>query len=187
MAKTENETKIESMMRQHMGHIITINANWTFSVTGPEFDDERYSITFKSLEAAQKEIDARREQTIRVNAASVTLKTLALDENGERIEITRINRTSGKILPDGQYLYPYVPWVLDALARCKVLRAEIKELSNNLYEVAVTNGRTYGRIDADRYPDVVTKTQQAFTEAKTKAEEIQQRLHAVTETKPEVA
>jgi hypothetical protein len=176
--------------RQFMNHTITLNDNWSFSVTGPEFDDERYSITFKSLEAAQQEITHRVEQTTKVAAQNATLNVRALTEKGLAIDITRINRQSSRCHPDGRHLYPNVPWVRESLARLASLKSERDEIEKRLAQVQVENERAYGRIDADRYPQIVLKTQQAFAEAKRKAEEIQQQLHEVAgaaDTKPEVA
>ncbi len=160
--------------KPYLGHEITLQPNWTFSVIGPEFEEtnKRYAIQFKSLEDARAEIDKRISDTQKLRLKNIKLDLKLLSDRGEIVEVTKIDRREGNISA-GSDLYPNVPWVSEALKRLNVLRNETNTIEDSLRKIKISHRRGYGRIDADDYP---RKVEELILEAKTqtdKAREMQ--------------
>lgn len=159
--------------RAFMRHTIDLQPDWTFKVSGPEFDadEKRYSLTFKSYEAAKAEITKRVEDAEKLRAKSITLNLRAYDMNGNSIQVEKINRTTGSCAP-GEYIYPQVPWVREALHRRQRLHEEFKALNKSLDEVQVRTSRSFSRIDVDDYGRKVDALREEFKAAETKARQM---------------
>ena len=152
---TENQ-RPEPSSRQFRGHTITLNpASWTFTVTGPEFDEDfklGRTITFSSFSDAQTEISRRVSETEKLQARNLKFEWPVLDQHGNLHTITRIDRRSGD-LPniDGRYVYPYAKWVEQALKRHRDLLTEAEDIRKSLANLQISTARSYSRIEADDY------------------------------------
>lgn len=146
----------EPSSRQFRGHTITLNpTSWTFTVTGPEFDDDAKlgrTITFSSFSDAQTEISRRVSDTEKLQARGLKFEWPVLDQNGNLHTITRIDRRTGDIPNiDGRYIYPYVKWVEQALKRQRDLLTEAGDIRKSLTDLEISVRRSFGRIDAETY------------------------------------
>lgn len=147
----ETETK-DPNIREYHNHKIHLNEqNWEFTVTGPEFDNQEYCIAFDSYKAARVEIDKRVSDTTRLKARNIKLNLILLDEKGETVNVTRINRRTGEIDCDTRYLYPNVPWVREALRRWELGRAEARQIEDSVRSLRIERSRSYSHIDTDHY------------------------------------
>lgn len=157
-----------------MGHTITLNEEyWTFKVTGPEFDDAKYEVAFKSLESAKTEIAKRVEETNKAKAQNINVNIIVIDEHCNRTEVDRINRTTSNIHGvQGRFVYPNNGSVRDMLARRSQLMRDLKAIESKLEPLQIRVSRGYGRIKAEDYPSVVENLQQEHQRKLTKAKEL---------------
>lgn len=155
------------------GHVITVDPRtWTFTASGPEFEGtaSAYTMTFSSFEAAKAEINKRVDESARIRAKNITLEARVLDERGERVTITRINRANGEVIGlSTRRFYPDVRWIFNALADLKRLRSEVVVIEKNLKDVQLDRSRTYGRIDAEDYGRKIDALQKEIEEKTAKA------------------
>jgi hypothetical protein len=139
--------------KTYLNHTITLSLDsWKFTVSGPEFDDERYTITFESFYAAQQEVKKRVEDSQKEELKNVKLDITLLHENGEQIHVTSINRSTAEITKGVRYLYPNIPWVQESLKRRSEALAEANRITDTVSPLRIENGRSYGRIGAAEYP-----------------------------------
>jgi hypothetical protein len=149
----------------YAGHTITLDHNWFFEVSGPEFDQSKYSIKFKSLQDARDEIDKRKTDTSKIEAKKVSIHLIVLDEHGERCVIERINRTTSEVSGvTTDLFYPNVEWIREALSRRRKLQSEIATISDTLKKFQVSKSMGYGRIDTENYALRVEKLRNEFQE-----------------------
>ena len=164
-------TNPEPITREYMGHTITLEPrNWEFTVSGPEFSDEKYTIQFKSYEAAKAEITKRHSETERLRMRDISLDVTILNDQGVPTRITRINRATGSLIGvKGRTVYPNVIWIRQALETRTKLLAEIDTLERSLgsREIYIQTNRYYSRIEVDRYAHYVDLFQKEV-ELKTK-------------------
>lgn len=164
--------------RQEMtfkGHTITLNEEyWTFKVVGPEFDDAKYEVAFKSLDAAKTEIAHRIEESNKIKAQTINVNIIVIDENCNRTEVDRINRSTSNIQGvKGRFVYPNNKAVRDALARRSQLMRDLKAVESKLEPLQIRVSRGYGRITAEHYPAVVEALQQEHERKLVKAKELE--------------
>lgn len=164
--------------RQEMtfkGHTITLSEEyWTFKVVGPEFDDAKYEVAFKSLDAAKTEITKRIEESSKIKAQTINVGIIVVDEDCRRVEVDRVNRTSSNIHGvTGRFVYPNTSAVRDMLARRSQLIRDLKAIEKKLEAVQIRVSRGYGRITAEAYPGVVEALQQEHQRALAKAKELE--------------
>lgn len=163
--------------RQEMtfkGHTITLSEEyWTFKVVGPEFDDAKYEVAFKSLDAAKAEIVKRVEETNKAKAQNINVNIIVIDENCNRTEVDRINRTTSNIHGvQGRFVYPNNGSVRDMLARRSQLMRDLKAIESKLEPLQIRVSRGYGRITAEAYPGIVEALQQEHQRKLAKAREL---------------
>jgi hypothetical protein len=151
----------------YINHKIELNPrSWEFTVSGPEFDDLKYKMSFKSYQAAREEIEKRVSETNKMAAKNISFSLSVLDANGSNVVVSRINRTTSELsgLTTKQF-YPNVSWVREALQKRKALASELKNIENALRPVEMINTLGWGgRIEADSYGRVVEKLNAEFTE-----------------------
>ena len=105
------------------------------------------------------------EDAIKARAKNVVLDEIVLNESGERIRITAINRQTGQIKEvNDKYIYPNLTWVADALKRMNHLNTEAKELYNLLSSLQISSQRVHGRISTDDYGLRVDRLRQTINE-----------------------
>lgn len=148
--------------RTYMRHTVELQPDWTFKAIGPEFDETRYAITFKSFTDACTEIEKRVSDSNKIAASKIQLDILALDDTGNLVKITKINRREGDIECD---IYPNVQRVRHALAERNRLVAALKEQNDFLNTVKVKKSRCYRRIEVESYPFHVKELIDAFEKA----------------------
>jgi hypothetical protein len=163
----------EITTKQVGSHTISITENWKFSVSGPEFEDDKKrgrETLFASFEDARNEIEKRVTDSAKIRAQGVTLSCPIITSDGKRLTITRIDRRTGEV-PDisDSECYPDVPWVFDALHRRKMLYDEIETITSSLRAVRVSTGR----IGVEEYPVKVAALDSAVKKATAKAFEMQ--------------
>jgi hypothetical protein len=171
--QTSQETPQETLnVRTYSNHKITLESNWEFTVTGPEFDDERYAIMFKSYFAAREEIDKRVADKVALESKNLKFSLTVLDLKGTRIETTSINRRTGAL--NGvttKRFFPNVPWIAASLIRLNTLHEEIKQIENALVNLTMETSRSYGRIDAESYGRRILQLKETYNEKLTLAKE----------------
>lgn len=175
-----------SLTHSHNGHTITVQpSDWTFHVSGPEFDEAAYKAVFSSFEAAKAEINRRLDEANRLRARNITLSATVINQLGERVSISRISRQTGDIigLEKSRYCYPNVWWVIDALKELTRLRVEANTIEQRLKSVAIDRSRAYSRIDADRYGHYIDRLRTEIQEATKKAEAMATPIEAASITK----
>jgi hypothetical protein len=171
-----DETKLYS------GHTITLTPNWDFAVSGPEFDkdESKYSIQFKSLDAAKAEIEKRTSETKKLQAKNVSFELKILNEKGEPKTATRINRQNSELTGtlDTSHFYPNVDWIKEAILRQVKLNQEIHTIDQALRPFRMSKSVGYGRMDAEVYALKVQSITKNFNELVEKAKS-QNKLEAV--------
>lgn len=150
--------------REFMGHTITLNEQWCFNVSGPEFDDSRYKIAFNSYNDAIGEIDKRVTEAAKLAAQNVTLNIQVITEKGLLMDVNRINRTSGNINGvEGNKVYPYVPWIMTAVDQRNKARQLIRDIDAKLDKFGISTNRSYGRMDVNVYPASINRLNEEYT------------------------
>jgi len=178
--------------KPYRGHQIRLQSDWTFRVTGPEFDESKYNITFSSLRTAREEIEKRVADAERIAAKNLTFSAVVYDELGNREEITRINRQSGNLAGatsagsiETKYVYPRVDWIVESLRRRRQIQKELDQIDTALRDVRISVSRAFsGRISADEYPNKILAFQRELNEATEKAKKLTTPAE-VTDTKAE--
>jgi hypothetical protein len=177
--------------KEFSGHTIELNADWSFTVTGPEFNHiEMRKRMFLSLVDARAAIQTALHEKEKFEAAKIHLHLEVIDEENRFHVVDKINRRNGYLvgLEDAPALvgrsakmYPNVPWVREAVKRFAEITKERSELAKRLdgLEMDVNRHRyNSGRVDADdavRYTkrlqdEYDEKTKKAIEMAKTKLE-----------------
>lgn len=173
MSDSNINSELQPQVKTHRHHTITLEQDWQFSVSGPEFDESKYSVRFKSYEAAIAEINKRVEDSERLAAKNVKLDARVSDKNGNIVSITRINRQNGELHGVNADVYPAVLWVREALREYSELQKRMLELRQRLVKLEISKSRGYGRIDADDYARVVTQFQRELEEKQQLAREME--------------
>lgn len=171
----ETQNQLEKPTRQHRGHKIILQNNWQFTVEGPEFENERYTINFKSLEAAIEEINKRSDVSAAIEARNLKISERVIGEDGKVYNIDRIDRRTCNLrgVPETtKYVYPNTLWISLALNEIVKLRTRIKEIDEQLYKVRISNSRGFGSIDADDYARKLEALKKDISEAAIVANEM---------------
>lgn len=160
--------------------------DWQFWIEGefPSVDikgDQWDGQHFESLKAAKAAIDKHYDAEGKVEAKKITIALKVVDNNGEPMTITGLNRATGKpkveARPasnsptyDGDYVYPDVPWIAAAVKRLLALQKEAATLSNQLHKYRVRVGASYDRqIAAERYVGRIKRLQEELATAESAA------------------
>jgi hypothetical protein len=171
MSEESNPT---NTIKSFLSHTIELNTNnWEFTVTGPEFSDDKYKITFASYKAARDEIQKRVDETNRVQAKNTSFQLVVLDANGDRRVIDRVNRATGEAngVVTSEF-YPHVDWIRNSLQRKKLIQSELRDINDGLYPFHLNKSvGFYGRIAAERYVPIVEGLKKEFGEKTRLAEE----------------
>jgi len=160
------------LILRYNSHLISLKSNWEFAVTGPEFDDAKYVISFKSLTDAKSEIDKRVSETQKLAAKNVSFSALVLDANGTPKRIEKIDRRTSEVLNiETRSFYPNIEWIKEALQRRTQLVSTIKTIDDALKDFQLSKTVGYGRIDAENYAQ---KVQSLKNDLKEKTAQAQQ-------------
>lgn len=148
-------------IKTYMGHTISLMENWNFKVTGPEFDDHKYSIAFACFEEAKTEIEKRMAASAAIAAKNIRLSAKVIDFNGNLVEITGINRRDGKAKGvEGERFFPNVPWVAEAVARINRLRDEVRSIDEKLSVLTIRRSRGVGYIEPADYAKQIRRLEE---------------------------
>lgn len=155
-----------TLIKPYFGHTIKFSAkDWNFSVSGPEFDGQKYKIAFESFTAAKEEIEKRVTETKKIEAKNVSFNLRVINANGEVQGLTRINRATGELAGlSTREFYPNVDWIREAIRRRERLMAETTELDKAIKPFECRREVSYGRIDAESYARKVEQLKAAFAE-----------------------
>lgn len=167
---------IETVMpaeRTFMGHTITLAQNWKFTVKGPEFDQARYEVAFQSFEAAMEEIKKRVDTTQKIKAQNIHIDVQVVDAKGKVHKLDRINRNTGDLIgPDTRYVYPDHPWVIAQLQKKTQLEGQLREVNDQLEQVAISTHRSYGKIAAEEYVGYINNFHKEYDKVAAKVGEL---------------
>lgn len=160
--------------KPYRNHEIHFEPNWEFRVTGPEFDESKYAIRFASYKAAREEIDKRVDDTERLRARNIKLYVCVLNDHGDPLTITSINRVSGEIREATSDIYPNVSWIAVALKRKSELTNELRDINSGIERTKINFKRSlFGRIEAERYAHHIDELKKEIDEKTTLANEMQ--------------
>lgn len=168
--------------KTYMNHAIEVRPDFRFQVSGPEFGDDNRRLherLFDSYAGATAEIERRVEASAKADLGNIRLNLVLLNEAGEPIQVTRINRMTGRLngFNDlNKQAYPNVAWVREALVRVNRLRNEVREIDKRLAELQLPVDRSSwgGRIEAAEYAHRVKQLESQVAEATQKAREMQE-------------
>ena len=158
---------------EHHGHTVTVNTDFRFVVTGPQFSEK--DDPFSSANDAKSEITKRIEAAQKEAVASRRISLPAFDAGTAReITIRGVNRTDSSVLGAldkgwfGANFFPAVSWIKPLLAERLALLARVAEIEKQLLPYGMRAKVGYGgRVDPKDYE---TKTATLETEFDRKAQ-----------------
>jgi hypothetical protein len=170
---TEIEQKLPELYRNYRGHKIELSSvDFKFHITGPDFEQYKAEYTtFPSFDEARARIDTEVDGNEKLRAKNLVFREIVLDETGQKVEITGINRATGDLKVEGRYVYPSVGWVQTDLQRSFQLKKELKTIQVRLEPLRVTVSRSYSRISAEEYPEKIEQLKKALDENKAAAQQ----------------
>ena len=153
-----------------LDHTIKLTDDFKFTVEGLLFHgDSLIGRTFDSFVAAKREIELRVSLARKTNLRKLSIRVL--NEQGEVIEITGINRTKGTVTDQDEF-YPKVDWISETLRKKTELQTQLAVINTRLRQVQLKSRRTYGRLEANKYDDYIDELETELAEKTKKAEEI---------------
>lgn len=159
------ESKTSNLVsRTYRGHTIEFHPpDLRFHVLGPEFKSK--SLSFPSFDEARAKVDIEVDSTERVRAKNIKFSETILTEDGERQEITAIDRRDAILKGvSGKYVYPNLDVVASVLARKSELQKELNKLNRFLETIHIATVRGYSRIDPEDYPKKIKALQTEINE-----------------------
>lgn len=146
--------------KDYNGHKIFLTDDYHFRAEGPAIDkDDEHN--YSSLRQAEGAIDEAVQLEKVQKVRERTTKVLVLDEGGEAVLITGINRSTRQLTglkrDRNNYVYPTTPWIRQALIELEKLEANVRSRQAQLRPFGIDAKRGYGRLTASEYDDVVSR------------------------------
>lgn len=144
--------------REYKDHTISLMDDWRFKVEGPTASGNAHD-AFSSLNAARDAIDARVDALAKQKKTEATMSVGMLDDNGLPVAVRGVHSGHGVLLGAGRsrFVYPNVPWLKEKLVLMGELERQVATLKKETAPFAISSRVTYGRIEADRYGEVVAR------------------------------
>lgn len=134
----------------HQGHTIALTGDFKFLVSGPLFDEDKYTSarTYESAAEAKSHIDKRILTAEKQKRAEATVKLPVIASNGRRVNIKGIHARLGNVITDpatdaDHDLYVEAEWVFDAVKEKDRLTEELVVVEERLQKVQIRTARYY--------------------------------------------